>query len=386
MRTLLQLFLFLVVLLGLPDWYIYRNYVRRVRNKWLRLSYPLPSLALFAAAIAVFATFEPKPEAMNRLTLLLILILCMGVPKAAFALTAPLLRGVERKTGHRLFGTGWALLLSLFVMGCLVFGVTEGKQHFQVREVTISSESLPKGFEGYRIVQLSDIHAGSWTGNAAALQKAVEQVNALHPDLILFTGDLVNNLAGELDEFMPVLSRLKAKDGVYSVLGNHDYSLYIRWENKDDQRANLDSLKAKEARMGWQMLNNRHAKIYHNGDSIALIGVENSGNPPFPDYADLKGAMAGTEGMFRILMSHDPTHWRREVLPHTDIPLTLSGHTHAMQTRLLGFSPSRFVYPEHDGLYTEGDQHLYVNIGLGYLIFPMRMGAWPEITLITLKQ
>lgn len=386
MRTLLQLFLFLAVLLGLPDWYIYRNYMRRVRHKWLRRSYLLPSLALFGAAIAVFGTFEPKPEAMNRLTLLLILILCIGVPKAIFALTAPLLHGVERKTGHRLFGTGWALLLSLFVMGYLVFGVTEGKQHFQVREVTISSETLPKGFEGYRIVQLSDIHAGSWTGNAAALQRAVEQVNALHPDLILFTGDLVNNLAEELDEFMPVLSRLKAKDGVYSVLGNHDYSLYIHWENKDDQRANLDSLKAKEARMGWQMLNNRHTKIHHNGDSIALIGVENSGNPPFPDYADLKGAMKGTEGMFRILMSHDPTHWRREVLPHTDIPLTLSGHTHAMQTRLFGFSPSRFVYPEHDGLYTEGNQHLYVNIGLGYLIFPMRLGAWPEITLITLKQ
>ena len=124
--------------------------------------------------------------------------------------------------------------------------------------------------------------------------------------------------------------------------------------------------------------------IHQKGDSIALIGVENSGHPPFPDYADLKGAMQGTEGMFKILLSHDPSHWRREVLPDTDIQLMLAGHTHAMQTKILGFSPSRFVYPEYSGLYKEGEQMLYVNIGLGYLMFPMRLGAWPEITLFTL--
>ena len=141
---------------------------------------------------------------------------------------------------------------------------------------------------------------------------------------------------------------------------------------------------AKEAQMGWQLLNNTHVILHQNNDSIALIGVENSGNPPFPNYSDLKNAMEGTDGMFKILLSHDPSHWRREVLPDTDIQLTLSGHTHAMQTEILGFSPSRFIYPEYSGLYQEGEQYLYVNIGLGYLMFPMRLGAWPEITLFTL--
>ena len=138
--------------------------------------------------------------------------------------------------------------------------------------------------------------------------------------------------------------------------------------------------------MGWKLLNNSHVKLKQVTDSIALIGVENSGNPPFPNYAQLKKASAGTEGMFKVLLSHDPSHWRREVLKDTDIQLMLSGHTHDMQTRILGFSPSAFIYPEHCGLYREGNQMLYVNIGLGFLLYPMRLGAWPEITLLTLKK
>ena len=210
-------------------------------------------------------------------------------------------------------------------------------------------------------------------------------INDLKPDLIVFTGDLVNNLATELDEFIPVLSQLKAKHGVYSVLGNHDYSTYIRWNTLEEQAKNFDSLKDKQVQMGWKMLNNSHVKLYQGTDSIALIGVENSGRPPFPDYARLTEAMTGTEGMFQILLSHDPSHWQREVLPSTDIQLTLSGHTHDMQTRIFGFSPSALVYPEHSGLYQEGNQMLYVNTGLGHLMYPMRLGAWPEITLLTLK-
>lgn len=138
--------------------------------------------------------------------------------------------------------------------------------------------------------------------------------------------------------------------------------------------------------MGWKLLNNSHVKLKQVTDSIALIGVENSGNPSFPNYAQLKKASAGTEGMFKVLLSHDPSHWRREVLKDTDIQLMLSGHTHDMQTRILGFSPSAFIYPEHSGLYREGNQMLYVNIGLGFLLYPMRLGAWPEITLLTLKK
>ena len=359
--------------MGLPDWYIYRRYVSRWKQVWMRRLYWLPSTLLLIGMFITFGTYEPRPEAMNRLSLLLIVFLCINVPKAIFALLSPLCK------------SHIGLVIALFTMAYLVFGATEGKQHFQVKEVTIESEALPRGFDGYRIVQLSDIHTGSWGNDTAPMLKAVNIINRLQPDLIVFTGDLVNNLASELDAFIPVFSQLKAKHGVYSVLGNHDYSTYIKWDTPQQQEAQLDSLKAKQARMGWTLLNNRHVKLHQQNDSIALIGVENSGRPPFPDHARLSEAMTGTAGMFQILLSHDPSHWRREVLPKTDIQLMLAGHTHAMQTRIFGFTPAQFVYPENDGLYQEGEQMLYVNIGLGHLLYPMRLGAWPEITLLTLK-
>lgn len=373
MRHLLLLFLFFIVLMGLPDWYIYRRYVSRWKQVWMRRLYWLPSTLLLIGMFITFGTYEPRPEAMNRLSLLLIVFLCINVPKAIFALLSPLCK------------SHIGLVIALFTMAYLVFGATEGKQHFQVKEVTIESEALPRGFDGYRIVQISDIHTGSWGNDTAPMLKAVNIINRLQPDLIVFTGDLVNNLASELDAFIPVFSQLKAKHGVYSVLGNHDYSTYIKWDTPQQQEAQLDSLKAKQARMGWTLLNNRHVKLHQQNDSIALIGVENSGRPPFPDHARLSEAMTGTAGMFQILLSHDPSHWRREVLPKTDIQLMLAGHTHAMQTRIFGFTPAQFVYPENDGLYQEGEQMLYVNIGLGHLLYPMRLGAWPEITLLTLK-
>lgn len=373
MRHLLLLFLFFIVLMGLPDWYIYRRYVSRWKQVWMRRLYWLPSTLFLIGMFITFGTYEPRPEAMNRLSLLLIVFLCINVPKAIFALLSPLCK------------SHIGLVIALFTMAYLVFGATEGKQHFQVKEVTIESEALPRGFDGYRIVQLSDIHTGSWGNDTAPMLKAVNIINRLQPDLIVFTGDLVNNLASELDAFIPVFSQLKAKHGVYSVLGNHDYSTYIKWDTPQQQEAQLDSLKAKQARMGWTLLNNRHVKLHQQNDSIALIGVENSGRPPFPDHARLSEAMTGTAGMFQILLSHDPSHWRREVLPKTDIQLMLAGHTHAMQTRIFGFTPAQFVYPENDGLYQEGEQMLYVNIGLGHLLYPMRLGAWPEITLLTLK-
>ena len=374
MRHLFELFLFFIVLMALPDWYIYRHYIRHWKNKWMRLSYWIPSVSLLIAMGYIFGGFAPE-SSLSALGVFLVVFLCINVPKALFSLLMPLVK----KTA---IGLGIALL----TMAYLIFGATEGKQYFQVKETTIESKDVPQAFDGYRIVQLSDMHVGSWNGNTQAMEKAVSIINDLQPDLIVFTGDLVNNLASELDNFIPVFSKLKAKDGVYSVLGNHDYSTYIHWENPEDQKEELVRLKQKQAEMGWTMLNNRHIKLYNQNDSIALIGVENSGRPPFPDYAKLSEAMQGTEGMFQILLSHDPTHWRREVLPQTDIELMLAGHTHAMQTKIFGFTPAQFIYEENDGLYQEGEQMLYVNIGLGHLLYPMRLGAWPEITLLTLRK
>lgn len=374
MRHLFELFLFFIVLMALPDWYIYRHYIRHWKNKWMRLSYWIPSVSLLTAMGYIFGGFAPE-SSLSALGVFLVVFLCINVPKALFSILMPLVK----KTA---IGLGIALL----AMAYLIFGATEGKRYFQVKETTIESKDVPQAFDGYRIVQLSDMHVGSWNGDTQAMEKAVSMINDLQPDLIVFTGDLVNNLASELDNFIPVFSKLKAKDGVYSVLGNHDYSTYVHWENPEDQKEELVRLKQKQAEMGWTMLNNRHIKLYHQNDSIALIGVENSGRPPFPDYAKLSEAMQGTEGIFQILLSHDPTHWRREVLSQTDIQLMLAGHTHAMQTKIFGFTPAQFIYAENDGLYREGEQMLYVNIGLGHLLYPMRLGAWPEITLLTLKK
>ena len=386
MRHLFELCLFFILLMGLPDWYIYRQYIRQWKRPFLRLIYWVPSVLLLIGMLVIFGSFTPHSNSMKYLSLFLITFLCINVPKVVFTLLAFLLKKVTRKIGYSFHTNYIALALSLFTMGYLLFGATIGKRFFQVKEVSIESKDIPEGFDGYRIIQLSDMHVGSWEKDTRAMQKAVEIILRQNPDLIVFTGDLVNNLASELDPFMSVFSQLKAKDGVYSVLGNHDYSTYIKWETPEEQEAELEILKAKQAQMGWQLLNNRHVKLYQGNDSIALIGVENSGSHPFPDHAKLKEAMSGTEGMFKILLSHDPSHWRREVLPETDIQLMLSGHTHAMQTKIFGFTPAQFIYPENDGLYQEGDQVLYVNVGLGFLLYPMRLGAWPEITLLTLRK
>lgn len=386
MRHIFELFLLFIALTALPDWYIYRTYIRQWKKKAMRMLYWVPSIVLLLGMVYVFGSFKAKPESMNLLGIFLITFLTISVPKIVFTLLSLLFRTILPKSKGRFLGICIAGASALFVMGYILYGALFGTENFKVRETTILSKDLPQGFENYRIVQISDIHCGSWAGNPQALQKAVNIINAQQPDLIVFTGDLVNNIATEVDEFMPVLSQLKAKDGVYSVLGNHDYAMYIRWESPEKKEENLNALKQKQADMNWNLLNNRHVKLYQNGDSIALIGVENSGRPPFPNYAKLPEAMEGTEGMFKVLLSHDPSSWRREVLPETDIQLTLSGHTHAMQTKIFGFSPSAWVYPEYEGLYTEDGQMLYVNIGLGHLMYPLRLGAWPEITLLTLKR
>ena len=385
MRHLLELFLFFILLMALPDWYIYRHYIKQWKKRWMRWLYWVPSVALFVCMCILFLGFNPE-FTLGKLGVFLVVFLCINVPKALFTIITALFKGLQRITHHHCYGTSIGLGISLYAMAYLIFGATEGKRYFQVKEIAIESKEVPQGFDGYRIVQLSDMHIGSWNGNTQAMEKAVSMINDLQPDLIVFTGDLVNNLASELDHFIPVFAQLKAKDGVYSVLGNHDYSTYVHWENPEDQKEELLRLKQKQAEMGWIMLNNSHVKLYQENDSISLIGVENSGRPPFPDYANLSEAMQGTEGMFQILLSHDPTHWRREVLPETDIQLMLAGHTHAMQTKIFGFTPSQLIYPENDGLYQEGEQMLYVNIGLGHLLYPMRLGAWPEITLLTLKK
>lgn len=380
---LLRVAIFFLLMLLLPDWYIHRVYIRCKKNKLYSRLLWWPTIGLLLL-LAIFIALHDSLH--DYFGIYLIVTLCFCIPKLTFVLFSLILRGINKISGLKIPHAAISTLPALAMLGYILFGAIKGKENFKVREVTFTSANLPEEFDGYRVMQLSDIHSGSWKGNPEALKKAIDLCNRQNADLALFTGDLVNSRSDELLEFTEIFSELKTKDGVYSVLGNHDYGTYVKWNSEADRIANIDSLIARENRMGWRMLNNSHTIIRRDNDSIAVIGVENSGRPPFPDYARLKEASAGTEGMFQILMSHDPTHWRRQILPESDIELTLSGHTHDMQITFFGLSVSSFIYPEHNGMYMEGERGLYVNIGLGHVLFPMRLGAWPEITVITLKK
>lgn len=273
--------------------------------------------------------------------------------------------------------------LVLVLWGLLFYGHQWGRFRFQVKEVAYSNPALPAGFDGARAVHISDLHLDGWKGHEDELRKAVNIINGLHPDVIFFTGDLVSFSSKELDPFADILKGLEAP--VYAILGNHDYSPYDRRLTDEDREAMVQDLIRKEREvLGWTVLLNESALIQRGGDTLAVVGVENQscGMRNVVRRGRLADALQGTDGFFRILLSHDPTHWRAEVLPRTDIPLTLSGHTHAMQTRIFGLTPSKWVFPECDGLYTEDGRTLYVNIGLGGTL-PFRIGAQPEITLIT---
>ena len=273
-----------------------------------------------------------------------------------------------------------------------IYGMVRGAYKYRVHKVKVPSPNIPAEFDGFKIVQLSDIHVGSFM-STDPITKAFDIVMQQNADMILFTGDLVNNEAKETDGFEEQFSRLKAPYGVYSVLGNHDYGDYVQWDSAEDKIKNLETLKKKHAAFGWKLMMNEHVPIEKNGAKIALLGIENwGGNLRFPRYGKMKNAYEGTEQYpFKILMSHDPSHWDMEVLlEYPDVDLTLSGHTHGMQLGIeipgLKWSPSQYFYKNWAGLYKQDEQFLYVNRGLGFLGYPGRLGIWPEITVIELQK
>jgi len=284
------------------------------------------------------------------------------------------------------------------------WGAAVGRYNIEVNRVDLSLRNIPEGFDGYKIVQFSDIHVGTWGNDTKFITNLVDSINALQPDIILFTGDIVNRQTSELTPFLQILSRLEARDGVFSVLGNHDYGDYVDWKVPSERIVNNELLAQWQRQMGWRLLNNESLFLRSEttGDSIMLIGVENWGDPPFPVYGDLEKALPSSvdsvnnqnDSNFKILMTHNPEHWNREVSCNTNIDLTLSGHTHAMQCVIqIGdwkWSPAKYRYPNWGGMYErpnlKGDTtRLYVNIGAGEVGMPARIGAAiPEITLFTL--
>lgn len=274
--------------------------------------------------------------------------------------------------------------LAALAFFCGLYGVVAGWKRITVTRVNVCCNRLPKAFDGYRIAQISDLHLGTFAREPKFVAKLMRRVNDLGADLIVFTGDLVNFTSAEAAPFKEYLSGMQAPDGVISVLGNHDYALYAPVETPEALQRHVNRLIKLERHLGWRLLMDENTEIKRGNDSIWVAGVQNIGRQKKSCKGDLKRAMRGIpDDAFTILLSHDPTHWVDEVVPSTDIPLMLAGHTHALQVKVFGWSPSALISHHWGGLFTEGDQHLFVSTGAGANL-PFRFGAWPEVALITL--
>jgi predicted MPP superfamily phosphohydrolase len=279
------------------------------------------------------------------------------------------------------------IVLASIPFASMVYGMAKGRFNFKVERVKLNFNNLPQSFKGLRIVQISDIHIGSFDGNYNEFKKAISLINDQNADIMFFTGDMVNNFAEEMNGWVELLSTIKARIGKYSILGNHDYGNYYHWNSEQEKALNFERIKEYQKKMGFKMLNNEAITLSSaNGEKIAIIGVENWGHPPFPQYADYEKAVQNVKDVpFKILLTHDPSHWDAVIKGKTDVAFTLSGHTHGMQFGVkLGkkeWSPAQYKYPHWAGLYNQNNQYLYVNKGLGYIGYPGRVGMWPEITV-----
>ncbi len=293
--------------------------------------------------------------------------------------------------GRRKFISQIALGIAAIPFASLLYGMFKGKYNFRVLNYTLHFEDLPDAFDGYRLTQISDIHSGSFD-NKEKIEYAVDLVNEQKSDVILFTGDMVNNKATEMLPWKETFSRLKAKDGKYSVLGNHDYGDYVDWNSSAEKIKNLEDLKDIQKEIGFDLLLNEHRYLEKNGEKIAIVGVENWGKG-FKQKGDLKKASSQiSSDDFKILMTHDPSHWDAEVVNNEyHYHLTLSGHTHGMQFGIeipgwIKWSPAKWRYNQWAGIYEPLGQYINVNRGFGFLAYPGRVGIWPEITVIELKK
>lgn len=356
------------VLAFLPDFWLWHIGV----SEWpllLAILWWVPSLLLVLAEVGLQMGFFHKLS----VRVLFTTIIFSAFPKVVFILFDAFLPWF------------FALIPALGVMGWFAFGFIEGWKRLELKHITFTSPDLPPYFDGYRLVQITDFHLGSFPPGNDFVQKVVDATNNEEPDMILFTGDLVNNQASEVEPYLDTLRQLHASDGIYSIWGNHDYCEYGNNHSIGALKRNRRMLYGYQESLGWHQLMNEHHVVSHGMASIAVIGVENPGQPPFTNRSNLKKAMKGLKpDMFKILLSHDPHHWRREVVGKK-IQLTLAGHTHAGQLKIGKWTPARMAFKEWGGAYRIGEQMLYVSSGIGGS-FPFRLGAWPELTVITLKR
>lgn len=383
--------------------YIYQAIRTLTDNNWIKIGYCIISLAVYGFFAYEVSHFSRADRSMMRAQIMISLFLVFILPKIFIVLflliddifrTGSYLIGLTRPSENffperRKFLSIMGLGLGGVLSALFIDGITFGKYRHKVRRVRMNFANLPKSFKGYKIVQISDVHSGSFA-DPGKLQHAIDLINEQNPDLVLFTGDMVNNVAEEFKPFIPLFSKIKAKDGKFAVLGNHDYADYVSWDSPEAKKKNLDTLIDYERQAGFDMLRNEHRIIEKNGEKIYILGVENWGLKPFPQFGRLDDALKGVpESAVKILMSHDPTHFDYVVKKHpANVHLTLSGHTHGMQFGLdlknVKWSPVQYKYPKWADLYESEGKMLYVNRGFGVLGYPGRVGVLPEITLFEL--
>jgi len=386
------IFLFICVL---PDIFLYRKVILRTNRNWLKKLYWVVSVLFYLGIICLFAAL-PHAHSESLLQVFIWfnwLLLTIYLPKLLFSIFLGIDKAFTYLFHFRIhpfsyLGGAFACLLFIgFIYGALI-----GRFDVELKRVTVTCDSLPPAFDGLKIVQISDLHVGSQSPKSTFWAKEVQQINAEHPDLVVMTGDMIDNYASELNpNVVNTLSHLQAKSGKFSILGNHDYGDYSHWPTAEAKKANLDSLKQREKRMGFRLLTDEHLFITKQSDTLVIAGVQNWSKPPFHCYGNLSKAVKGTERFpFVLLLSHDPNHWMAQVVNYPNIRLMLAGHTHGMQLGINHFgihwSPAQWMFKQWDGLYHYQNKDLYVNRGLGYIGVPLRLGMPPEITVLTLRK
>ena len=400
--------IFTILLLLVFQWYGFQGFKTVTSNKWIWLAYFAVVVMVIGNLLVHTFYFERSPTTEPRLmyaigffislfvfqTVISLVLLSediFRIPQAIYTYLTRVPGEMQFLPSRRAFVSKIALGLAAIPLTSLLYGMYRGKYNFKVLNYELEYDDLPKAFDGFTITQISDIHSGSFD-SVEKVNYGIDLINKQKSDVILFTGDLVNNTAAEVLPWIPHFSKISAPHGVFSVLGNHDYGDYMRWESPEQKVENIKALYQAQKDMGWDLLLNESRFIEKEGQRLAIMGVENWGSG-FKQAGDLDKTMENVGANdFKVLLSHDPSHWEAKVLPHTNtIHLTLSGHTHGMQFGIeipgwFKWSPVKWRYKQWAGIYEQAKQRLNVNRGFGYLAYPGRVGMWPEISVITLKK
>ena len=404
-RWVFPLIIFTVVI-ALVEIYTFQAFKTVSKSKIVRYSFLFVSIAIYINFFITILTYSRSDGQTPQFQMAMGLLLTVSIPKLVIImllfgedfyrwilkLISAISNGETKSlVGRRKFISQLALGLAAIPFTAFIYGIIQGKYNYKVIKHQLIFDDLPEAFDGYTITQISDIHSGSFT-NKEKIQYGVDLINEQKSDLMLFTGDIVNNKADEMNDWIAVFSQLEAKEGKYSILGNHDYGDYMDWKNPEEKAKNFQDVKDVHKKIGFDLLLDEHRYLEKDGQKIALLGVENWGRG-FNQAGDLQRASVNIKKEdFKILMSHDPSHWEYKVKQDDfNYQLTLSGHTHGLQMGIeipgwFKWSPSKYVYKQWAGLYKEFGRYINVNRGFGYHAFPGRVGIWPEITVIELKK